>query len=604
MGDVAQLSPEIPPAPPPSPARSGSPEFRSPVDEKKPRGFYGPDGRILLCDSPCERSQDRRTITVTDNTLPMNAPQDTGRRVHDELGSDFQLRGIDSPLSAYSPRFTNDDGLRLHDPLVDNRDPDTRSNALRLYFDPVVIEVPSSQSPTWDSLTFEERKYLSRRSPAAEERALGLFVSPEELSGHSESRSARGVYAATETHFDYSGNPVPLAVPYARCFDAPQFGVHHTAVILHRVSPFDGDILNIDPILPNRFTAELRNRMILGFQNGNIPDFDTFKSMLYAPIVFTMTADQREASPVNSYSPRHNVSSSDAASLLSSEDLDLSHPEQNTTLASGVDFAAYDTLNIDGRELDEDTLLVAPSPEAQQDGESSMGSIVYHEDFEAYGEDLLASRKKSSGKPSKRTQNKKSTNTQTRKITGYFGRVRQRRLRVPLVRRLRQVPRTLALSGPAGSSLASASNYNPRIHRPEVIPTAVSHLPKVQGSSAYRGGERLRRAVPLRAEDLYLGRLKGAPLVKPRSDSDKCRVCMQLLSHPVMLGCRHFVCYVCIRVWFETRWDCPVCREMVTAEPVVAESREREIRNEYGPWDASRVSYSWRGLAWPSNGDA
>ncbi|KAK7018313.1 hypothetical protein R3P38DRAFT_2784140 [Favolaschia claudopus] len=619
MDDTVQLSPNIPPPPPPSPAHKGSTEDHLPVEKDKPRGFYGPDGRILLWDDPVERAERPSGMSVTVKTDNIYTPQGRipvagrprstdGSHVHDNYSSDFRLRGIDSPLPPYSPQPTTDNDFRLHDSVIEGKcDSVAGSNALGLIFEP---EIPMDEAPTWDSYAFEERDRLTRCSPTSDDGMSTLFVSPDELSGHGDScdlcLSTHGVRSRTETHFDYSDS----RSRYAESSDSYVADPQHTAIILHRVSAFDGDVLNIDPILPNRFTAELRNRMMLGFKDGNVPDFDTFKSMLYAPVVLAMTSGDREDLPLKVYSPQYDGEcfwlywylwtlivvdwSSDAVSLPSDEELELTYPEHSATNSAAC------TTNIEDGATDEDASHMSPLLEpgegsVQVRRESSAGAIVYLEDFETYGEDLLASRKKLPSSLSTRKRKKKPA-SQDRKITSFFGRIHQRRVKAALVRRLRRPARSVALSGPAGSSLASATHYNPRVHRPEVIPTANSRLPKVQGSGSYVGGERVGRAFPLRVEDLYIGYPKSAPVVAPRRASHQCPICRQLLSHPVILGCRDVVCYVCIRVYLEHKWDCPVCRTIVTDDPIIADSREREIEAEYGTWDDTPTGRTKRRL--------
>ncbi|KAK6997444.1 hypothetical protein R3P38DRAFT_3219476 [Favolaschia claudopus] len=607
MVDTVLTSPGIPPPPPPSPDAAYCLIYdrafarRSPLEEKSPHKFYGPDGRILLWDSVDRESVDDPVHgIVAEKSHPVYAPQgqtpfslcpilDQGSRVHDDFSSDFRLRGIDSPLSASSsPPSIEKESRLLNTPFEDGRACATGSNALGLYFEPEIDLDGIPSRNTLDFAVLEGCERLTRRTSAADDITSARFVSSEQLHGRCDSpvpsQSTIDAHPQTDTYFDYS--------------DLGEAGAGHTACILCRVSASDGDILNINPILPDRFTAEIRNRMILGFKDGSIPDFDTFKSLLYAPIVLCapVNADiEREDSSMNWLPSQQDDLlgwSSDAASISNDGDFELDGPE-DVSLS-----AANDALDTQDGGANEDMALVSPLCLATESSPNELGdmskeNVVYHEDFELYGEDLLESRRRVSGASSSRPRNRKSKTSNhkasDRKITSFFAQVRQRKLKAALVRRLRRPPRMMALSGPIGSSLASARNYNPRIHRPEVLPTAPSRVSRVQGSGLYVGGERTPRALPLRVEDLYIGRPKCAPVLPATRPSYQCPICKQLLSHPVLLGCQHLACYVCIRVYLEHKWECPVCRVIVTENPVIAESRQQQIEADYGSWDATRL---------------
>ncbi|KAK7002256.1 hypothetical protein R3P38DRAFT_2794797 [Favolaschia claudopus] len=472
---------------------------------------------VLVCDGPCYRAAEQSQVSALEEIPPVHAPQVSFRRllsdgvqVHDDLSSDFRLRGVDSPLSAGSPGHDIDEDIQNINPYVDDgQGSGIYRNALQLSFDD---NISFDGTLRRDSIGYNEDNLPPRRSLTSGRRTSGIFVSQEDLHGPGES-----------------------FLPSAS--------------------------------MPDRFTAELRARMILGFRDGSIPDFDTFKSLLYAPIVLSPTSLGRATSLEGStsdalHSPQSEEWNSDVESPTSDGGMDLSYPEDVLATSSGLDI---DPATDNGREIIED---------------EHIGTIVYQEDYEAYGEDLLTSRahRKQSAAISARKTKKKPPKARNLTITSFFARTRQWRVKAALVRRLRHPPRSLALSGPAGSSLASAQDYNPRIHRPEVLPTAVAHVPKVPGSGSCVGGTRVSRALPLRVEDL------------------------QLVSHPVILPCEHVACYVCIRVFLEYKWECPACRVIVTKAPVVAEAREAEIRAQYGDWDRTRVCYSWKGLTWPSNG--
>ncbi|KAJ7821914.1 hypothetical protein B0H14DRAFT_3471094 [Mycena olivaceomarginata] len=79
-----------------------------------------------------------------------------------------------------------------------------------------------------------------------------------------------------------------------------------------------------------------------------------------------------------------------------------------------------------------------------------------------------------------------------------------------------------------------------------------------------RPGLRIKRETPLSEADLYLDD------TRPRSISAPpilltCTLCFNLKSHPVSYKCGHSHCYVCIRLWLETSWECPTCHKIIAA---------------------------------------
>ncbi len=205
----------------------------------------------------------------------------------------------------------------------------------------------------------------------------------------------------------------------------------------------------------------------------------------------------------------------------------------------------------------------------------------------------------------------------TKAITSYFPVQPKRKKKVHLNRRLRTTARTTPLAGPSGASNVSSAEYNPRLHRPEVVPTAPHRLPRQPGFHRYTNGERWERTRPLRAEDLYTSDRKSPPLMDALNAEHECCVCRQLKSHPVSyvarlcygrqfmctfrrFDCGHGACYTCIRVCLEIKWECPECRAVMTREPIRVWSEEKTIRGIYGEWDDTTVDYSWDGLRWPT----
>jgi hypothetical protein len=85
-----------------------------------------------------------------------------------------------------------------------------------------------------------------------------------------------------------------------------------------------------------------------------------------------------------------------------------------------------------------------------------------------------------------------------------------------------------------------------------------------------------------------------------RSGNIRSSSAVLLTDHLVFrLVCKHSMCYVCIRLWFETAWGCPQCKQKVTKKPVRDDDEAAAINADCGAWDQSRVAYSWDGLIFP-----
>ncbi|KAJ7684867.1 hypothetical protein DFH06DRAFT_1313242 [Mycena polygramma] len=114
-----------------------------------------------------------------------------------------------------------------------------------------------------------------------------------------------------------------------------------------------------------------------------------------------------------------------------------------------------------------------------------------------------------------------------------------------------------------------------------------------------RQGFRTPRDTPFNVKDLYLTD------ARPPADSDplphhECSVCYNIKSHPVAYRCGHSHCYVCVREWLETSWECPFCRAEIRDEPMCSDDAKRAIAFDHPDWqDHSLVSYSWEGLYFP-----
>jgi hypothetical protein len=118
---------------------------------------------------------------------------------------------------------------------------------------------------------------------------------------------------------------------------------------------------------------------------------------------------------------------------------------------------------------------------------------------------------------------------------------------------------------------------------------------------------------------LYIG--SERPIYSDAANEEHlCNICLCLKSHPVTYvfffcltycalslltvmhryTCGHGHCYVCIRMWLEHDWRCPECRAVISCPPFRVFSEEKSIKRTHGDWDASRVYYSWTGLAFSS----
>lgn len=58
-------------------------------------------------------------------------------------------------------------------------------------------------------------------------------------------------------------------------------------------------------------------------------------------------------------------------------------------------------------------------------------------------------------------------------------------------------------------------------------------------------------------------------VTKGVSGSLNCTVCQELMFVPFILSCGHTFCYSCLREWFKSRPDCPLCRHKVGRPPTL-----------------------------------
>jgi hypothetical protein len=68
--------------------------------------------------------------------------------------------------------------------------------------------------------------------------------------------------------------------------------------------------------------------------------------------------------------------------------------------------------------------------------------------------------------------------------------------------------------------------------------------------------------------------------------------------------CGHSHCFVCIRIWLETRWTCPECVQVMDRAPFRHYAEEAGIAREYPEWhDMSIVGYSFDDLIFPTESE-
>ncbi|KAK6992839.1 hypothetical protein R3P38DRAFT_3224654 [Favolaschia claudopus] len=112
-------------------------------------------------------------------------------------------------------------------------------------------------------------------------------------------------------------------------------------------------------------------------------------------------------------------------------------------------------------------------------------------------------------------------------------------------------------------------------------------------------GWRETRAQPLLHEDLWVN--GQCPTEQDAIfPHQRCGICYMVKSHPVSYVCGHSHCYVCIRLWLERRWTCPVCITPMYRPPFRHFGEEEALACAYPEWkDGSAVEYSWSGLIFP-----
>ncbi|KAJ7457578.1 hypothetical protein B0H11DRAFT_2243336 [Mycena galericulata] len=112
-------------------------------------------------------------------------------------------------------------------------------------------------------------------------------------------------------------------------------------------------------------------------------------------------------------------------------------------------------------------------------------------------------------------------------------------------------------------------------------------------------GQRTVRETPLTRDDLFLT-FERPPELAEYKVHHQCGICSCVKSHPVSYLCGHSHCYVCIRVWLEQSWSCPICVTPMYMPPIRHYGEEDGLAADYPEWrDNSKVDYNWDGLVWP-----
>ncbi|KAJ7078693.1 hypothetical protein B0H15DRAFT_954374 [Mycena belliarum] len=107
---------------------------------------------------------------------------------------------------------------------------------------------------------------------------------------------------------------------------------------------------------------------------------------------------------------------------------------------------------------------------------------------------------------------------------------------------------------------------------------------------------RVRLEPPVSREGLYLTAARPPDIVAI-APHHVCTICACVKSHPVSYKCGHSHCFVCIRMWLERNWRCPLCMKVMYEPPFRQYAEEDALTAAYPLWgDKSMVNYSWKGL--------
>ncbi|KAJ7168435.1 hypothetical protein C8R46DRAFT_1033682 [Mycena filopes] len=172
--------------------------------------------------------------------------------------------------------------------------------------------------------------------------------------------------------------------------------------------------------------------------------------------------------------------------------------------------------------------------------------------------------------------------------------------------------RTLTSASVVDSGLAElARGQLPRVRfsgAPTSRPRPVVRVPMriIRRDPSRYEGSRSERDTDLTADDLYLTATRPPsddknPHYQPADGKYTCGICLGIKSHPVVYACNHSDCYVCIRQWLESSWQCPHCRAVMHTPPApVSQEFALEIQLAHLEWhDTSLVTGTWDGLRFP-----
>ncbi|KAJ7682141.1 hypothetical protein DFH06DRAFT_1318726 [Mycena polygramma] len=124
--------------------------------------------------------------------------------------------------------------------------------------------------------------------------------------------------------------------------------------------------------------------------------------------------------------------------------------------------------------------------------------------------------------------------------------------------------------------------------------------PRRPNALRIRQGFRSPRVFALTEQDLYLSGERPETLSAEERPHHKCGICLHVKAHPVLCSCGHSFCYVCVRMALEYTWICPLCRGLMTHEPVQDWDSANAVRFDFpNRRDNSMVTYSWDGLVFP-----
>ncbi|KAK7007630.1 hypothetical protein R3P38DRAFT_3212028 [Favolaschia claudopus] len=343
------------------------------------------------------------------------------------------------------------------------------------------------------------------------ENLWGAYASLSRFAKHVPTAEPSEVLANAAIHLlgDMEEYGVPTEDMTAKSAHTVDGAVHCEVHLAPGVHQHKFTLLTTNPAQLDRFTDELRKQIVSAFKDGDI-DLETFKARLYAPIVLP----PEDIGVVQTSLPIAGSDMDDEgdynyAECVSIGDGDLEKLPEDFVAVDDKSFIV-DAQSTRGDEPMELQYFDSDSVWCNNEGEDREASIVYLEDIQPR-ENEPSRRLKGSSAP----QKKNSRVGQERKITSFFARQPRRKLKVALNRHLRKAARPAPLTGPGGASIASETNYNPRVHRPEVLGFAPNHLPRVQRGGRYSTGERAARAHSLRVEDVHIGEIKSAPLVAP-----------------------------------------------------------------------------------------